>query len=286
MSMASFSATLVRRLLALLQGGEPRQRLSPELEAFCRDYGISSIRGRSVSFAERDLEKVRVALRSQGIDPETPAEFFRTADRLEAAARAGNEKLAGVAPRAARVQIKAVRGPLRIAGAEFALPERAHLDLALDAIGSVGHDACIVVENFAVFDAIHRADWIEWDRLGCDRHGPVILYRGHRERDASKPAPDVSAFLRGFDLPAWAAFDVDPAGLGLALALPNLRGFLAPDESRLLALQTAGRGRPELFTAQSGWWPTLDATEQPDIRRLWALLQRTREGYTQEHFMR
>jgi len=91
-------------------------------------------------------------------------------------------------------------------------------------------------------------------------------------------------------MPVLAACDIDPAGLGIALALPRLTGLLAPSPEELdqhLRSGTAeGRGRSDLYAKQYAQWAQLlDASTHNEIGPLWDVIRRHGQGVVQEAFL-
>lgn len=91
-------------------------------------------------------------------------------------------------------------------------------------------------------------------------------------------------------LPVLAACDIDPAGLGIALALPRLTGLVAPSADELDQHLRSGAavscGRSDLYAKQYAQWAQmLDASTREEIRPLWDVIRRHGQGVVQEAFL-
>lgn len=116
---------------------------------------------------------------------------------------------------------------------------------------------------------------LDFSRAGSN---PLVVWRGDK---VDNPTDAAMSFLRALDRPIWAFVDFDPAGLLIAVTLPNLAGVLAHDHETLSAMLQDGledRYRLQLNASEN----TLDASNQHDIVQLWRLIRRIGRALPQE----
>lgn len=273
---------LAQSLLRVVQS--PAERLqfhaSKTLTAFVAESGIGTLEGKYVMFNAAHKLRICAWLRADNIDPTTPAEAWAGIGRAAALELGPDEKWAGLAVRANRIALKALPGRrLKCGGESVFLPPRANLEFDVsDALACIRHDSVIVVENWEAFEHI---DDLELD-LRAAGENPVLLWRG----GAHTSIGAATSFLDAFGRPVWSAPDYDPEGLAIASRLPHLKGILAPPEEVLRDLlgksKLQGRYSGQLAGAQA----ILDHTEQPDVRRLWAIVKASRNALPQERLCR
>lgn len=273
------SKRLVEKLLTIANDPPRKHGPSAELLDFCRDFGIPHVGRSQLEFSDVAIQKIRIALKAEGVDPYTAPGTLKLANRVEATERAANEKLAGRSPSDGMVAVKSWRAPLVVGGTSLPLPDGGHLELDYSSLLGNPYSSAIAVENFEVFRQLHRVSWIDAGRVGPM---PLVVYLGDQGRSTRWSR----ILLEQLQRPVYALMDVDPASLGNAMRLPRFAGFLSPPSEHLKSLHADRRGRPDLFSSQIRQWAdTLDASPYPDIQKLWALLMEVRCGFTQEHFV-
>lgn len=273
---------LAQSLLKLVQSPTDRVqfRASKTLVAFVAESGIGSIQGNSVMFNEGHKARVRAWLRADNIDPATPAHAWASVGRAAALELGPDEKWAGMAVRANRVAMKALRGrPLQVGTEQFHLPPRANLEFDVrDALEYMRHDSIIVVENWEVFERIDELD-VDLRPAGDN---PLILWRG----GAHASVGAATCFLDAFGRAVWSAPDYDPEGLAIASRLPHLKGVLAPTDEVLRSLLAKSRLQERFDGQLVGAQTLLDRASHPDVRRLWAIVKESRNALPQERLCR
>ena len=267
-------------LLRLCQERPPKRRLGAVARRLQQEYRIGRTSGLAILYTSECYQRAASLLKLIGIDPETPASAWAQGGRAEAAALGGSEKWSPTAVHAGMVAVKALPGRMLLIGAtELRLPQGAHLEIdAAEVVGSV-HTSLLIVENFESFRYCGRWEGLDLTRCGGN---PLLIYRG----DSSGVRADaVVELITLSEKPVFAAYDLDPAGLGLALGLPRLDGFIRPSDQHLESW--IERGRVDLYLNQVGQWGALlDKATHPDIAIIWTLLRKHGKGVPQEIFNR
>jgi len=219
---------LITTLLRIVQSTQDDFPAGVALDAFRKRYGLGQAIGSTrIRFTEREKAEIRSLLKAQaGIDATTalPASW-QGLTRAEALDLGTDEKLAKGAVKRDRISVKPVPGRrLKLSGHEMSLPDYAHLDLNWKEISALDHDVALVVENYEVFDALHRTEIVP----ALEEAGyadALVLYRG----DATESRKDnVLAFLAAYALPVILFGDIDPASLVEASRFPNACAITVP----------------------------------------------------------
>lgn len=244
------------------------------------EYNIGVTLGHKIRVSERDkAELIGLVKQMTGLDLNSVSvEALKSVTRSEALESARNEKWAGRAVSAHRLALKALPGqPLCLNGKVLDLPIRSHLNLAVESVESLEHEAIVVIENYECFD---RLDQMRWALEEPYTHA-LVLYRGD-PRNSSGQA--VNECLRAWKRPVLALVDLDPAGLLIAQALPFVVGLIAPDVESLEFLLE--QGNPALYHQQRPMAEqTVRNSPQAIIRQLWALIECHQKGVVQERWL-
>lgn len=277
---------LDQSLAQLMQRLLERDALSTPLSATARrlldDLAIGRIQGKTLYLSERDRQEMRELLLARGYSA-TPSclKAMSRSDRLAEATP--NEKAGGGAVKTGRVSIKALPGKtLNIAGRTLPLPDGCHVDIDWHRVSEeIAHGAIILVENYEVFDQVHRLHLA----LPPAYANALVLYRGDRTESR---LDNVKAFLDATILPVIAFPDIDPKGLHIAGTCPRLAGVLAPEHTELeRVLRSPASARHDLFRSQLpgvGGYLRAVPTESP-VAALWSLVQKHRSGCVQERWL-
>jgi hypothetical protein len=273
-----------KRLVGLIQ----RALLSPQAifpfnaswQALHREYNIGSPLGNQIRLTERDkAELVDLVRQMVGLDLRNASVAeFDGLSRHEALRLGRDEKWAGRAVGARRLLLKALPGkPLWVNGLAFPLASRSHLDIALETVEHLAHQAVIVVENYECFDRIGLMRLVLDERWA----DAAVVYRG--DPNASR-TDAVHEFLRAQKLPVLAMVDIDPSGLVIAQTLPGVTGILAPPVAVINAL--LAQGNPALYQQQRpGAEQSLLNSPHPLIRQWWRLIESHGAGLAQERWL-
>jgi len=233
-------AQVIQRVLAT---NDSRFPVNNSLNRLVNDFGIGTIRGKTVYFTDSDRSEMRSLLVSKGYSADQ-SDFSGLA-RHQRLSFSPNEKAGGDSIKKNRISIKALGSlPLLLAGQEMLLPDCSHLDVDWTEIAElVGHKCIMVVENYESFNLIHKTRFT----FPAEFNSPLVLYRG----DINESRMDnVLAFLRHMALPVLAFVDADPAGINIATQLPDLVGIVGPSVIDLEAQLKDGTARKDLFYNQ------------------------------------
>ena len=274
--------TLAQLMQRLLEREAQSTPLNVTARRLLGDLGIGRIQGKTLYLSERDRLEMRELLLARGYSA-TPAPLIEMSRSERLAEATPNEKAGGGAVKTGRVSIKALPGKtLNIAGRILPLPDGCHVDIDWRRLSEgLGHKAIILVENYEVFDQVHRLHL----ELPPAYANALVLYRGDRTESR---LDNVKAFLEATFLPVIAFPDIDPKGLHIAGTCPHLAGILAPDEVELRRILSApATARPDLYRNQlPGVEGYLRAVVKDlFVSTLWSLVQKHRAGAVQERWL-
>jgi hypothetical protein len=271
--------TLAISLLRVVQSSTGRVEFhaSDALKKFVAESDIGVVQGRKIVFNESHKERIRAWLSADKIDPNTPVDAWSRLGRADALEIGPDEKWAGIAVRAKRIAIKALKGrPLLVCGQSIYLPPLANVEWGCqEAVESLRHDAVIVVENWEVFERIDDL------QVGTNHvsENPLILWRGGGSKSSVGAA---TQFIDAYRRPVWSAPDYDPEGLAIASRLPHLEGILAPADDVLRRLLAESKLQGRYSQQLPGAKASLEQATHPDVRRLWGLVRASRNALPQE----
>ena len=274
--------TLAQLMQRLLEREAPSTPLSATARRLLDDLGIGRVQGKTIYLSERDRQEMRELLLARGYSA-TPAPLKDMSRSERLAEATPNEKAGGGAVKTGRVSIKTLPGKtLNIAGRTLPLPDGCHVDIDWRRISEdIAHDAIILVENYEVFDQVHRLHL----EIPPSFSNALVLYRGDRTESR---LDNVKAFLDAMVLPVIAFPDIDPKGLHIAGTCPRLAGVLAPAQAALeRVLESPATARHDLFRSQLpgvGDYLRAVPTESP-VAALWSLVQKHRSGCVQERWL-
>lgn len=200
--------------------------------------------------------------------------------RAEALDLGHNEKLARGAVKRDRISVKAVPGyALKLSGRHLSLPDYAHVDINWREISALEHPVALVVENYEVFDGLHRTE-IAAALAQAGYRDALVIYRG----DATESRKDnVLAFLAAFELPVILFGDIDPASLVEASRFPGVCAITVPADPDL-TFEDFGNGA--LYARQVGQvgsaFEELLGSASPGLRAASGWVHAHRKGLVQE----
>lgn len=274
--------SLAQLMQRLLEKDAPSTPLGATTRRLLDDLSIGRIQGKTLYLSDRDRHEMRELLVARGysIKPAPIADMSRS-DRLATATP--NEKAGGGTLKTRRISIKALQGQtLNIAGKILSLPDGSHIDVDWQRIdGAIGHDSIMLVENYEVFDHIHRLTF----ELPTPCSNPIVIYRGDKNESRQD---NVKAFLDAVELPVLAFVDIDPKGLHIAGCYRRLFGIVAPSLPDLSAtLGSAAAARHDLYRNQLSNVESYlrSINEDSPIYSLWKLIQEHRAGVVQERWI-
>lgn len=169
-------------------------------------------------------------------------------------------------------------GALRCAGVETRLPPGGALHLELEGALHLRAEGLILVENWEPFLLFDRLDFPVPQAWRCY----PLLFRGAPNLSSQA---EVERLIRALDLPVISFPDLDPAGLGAALAAPRVSGLLWPGPDRLRA-ELAGRlARPDRYLSQVGQYRARLEAAEGAFAEAWGLIREAGAGLMQEAFI-
>lgn len=277
---------IITFLLNLVQKRPASKATGDVARGLAEMHSIGVISGAKLVYVSADFVRASDLLRLNKIDPTTAPDAWKAGGRTDARVLRGNEKWAGSAASARLVAVKCLPGnPLLVSKMSLLLPAQSHLVLPVEEVADdCRHNALVVVENLESFRRCGLWDTRYLSRCGSN---PLFIFRGEKE---GTRADAVNTLLKISVLPVFAAFDLDPAGLGIALTLPRLEGFVGPTpeelDRHLRIDKEASSGRSDLYLKQHTQWARiLDASSHPEVRPLWEVVRRYGEGVVQEAFL-
>ena len=271
---------LIDTLIRIVQSEETQFLDRAGLRDFRQRYGIGFPVGTTrVRFSDKDKAEIVALLKAQaGIDAtQVRPGAWEGLTRAEALELGHNEKLASGAVKRDRISVKAIPGQtLKLSRQKLSLPDYAHVDINWREISALEHPVALVVENYEVFDGLHRTE-IATALAQAGHEDALVLYRG----DATESRRDnVLAFLSAFALPVIFFGDIDPASLVEASRFPNFLAIIVPADPDL-AFKEFGNG--DLYARQVGpaFEQLLDSAA-PGLRVASGWVHARRKGLVQE----
>ena len=273
---------LAELMQRVLHDNKERVSAGPSAREIHALYALGVLRGKTLHLSAFDRSEMAAMLEANGFS-QSPVPASSMTRREKLGAGVPFEKTGGNAVKVGRVSIKALSGQgLRLNSTVLNLPTASHLDVAWNTIHTaIGHNAIMVVENYEVFDQIHRISFELPERCAS----PLVVYLGDRLESRQD---NVRAFLTSLTLPVLACVDLDPKGLMIAHSLPRLSGVVAPAIEVLENLLSSPKtGRWDLYANQLGEASALlDAvSESCVVRPLWDLLKKHRSAVVQERWL-
>ncbi len=274
---------LIDTLIRIVQSPETQFRNGAGLKDFRHRYGIGFPVGTTrVRFSDKDKAEIASLLKAKaGIDTDqVKPGAWQGLTRTEALDLGHNEKLARGAVKRDRISVKAVPGyALKLSGRHLSLPDYAHVDINWREISALEHPVALVVENYEVFDGLHRTE-IAAALAQAGYRDALVIYRG----DATESRKDnVLAFLAAFELPVILFGDIDPASLVEASRFPGVCAITVPADPDL-TFEDFGNGA--LYARQVGQvgsaFEQLLESASPGLRAASGWVHAHRKGLVQE----
>jgi hypothetical protein len=258
------------RFLQRLVADRPQRRpLGTSAVWFAEHYGVGTLYARHVEYLPRHFDQARELLVLHGLPVAVGAPDSSRADSAQHSGM--SEKAGSRAPWANSVAVKAfgvgATSALRAAAGSF-------LVLTVEQALEVHCERILVVENLETFRYLEEYEGLslgEWPTT-------LAMFRG----DVTLTAADSNRVLVGRDEPVWAFMDFDPAGLGLASALPRMQRLVLPQEAWLRRAARGARGLELFERSSSQYQQTLSASSHSHVQWAWSLMSSLRAGVAQE----
>lgn len=266
MALSQTDVVFLQRLVA----ERPERRGWSQVGAwFAENYGLGAIVGRRLEYQPRHLRQAQELLELNGL-PVAP--LAPEASRADAARFAGqSEKSGSRSPWSNTVAVKCG------SEADTSNGPGCFAVLTVEAAAALACDRLLLVENLETFRWIHEYRWL-WSTPALRTGAVLIVYRG----DTAVTAGDALELVRRRAEPVIAFTDFDPAGLGIAAALPRLEALALPHEA-WLRNKARGTRAVELYErSRRQYEATLAAAAHPAVASAWTLLTELRAGVAQE----
>lgn len=260
-------ASFLQRLVA---DRRERRRMSQSALWFVEHYGLGVPFARHVEYQARHFDQARELLELHGLPLEA---LGPRASRADSAKFTGqSEKTRSRAPWADSVAVK----PIGSAGGPWDA-RGAFLVLTVDEAVQMPCERLLVVENLETFRYLQDYKWLVSMEVFRAR-SVLALYRG----DSTTSAADSAHVLRRRTEPVCAFTDFDPAGLGIAAALPRLERLLLPGTEWLKRAARGARSLELYERSRAQYEAVLEVAAHADIREAWTLMKSLRAGVSQE----
>ncbi len=272
-------------ILSALRAAEKVAPFKPgkELADYLKSNNLGKDHGRKLCLDRHDRRTIRELLQREfNVPLDATADSWEGLSRSEALSFGGNEKMTTKKVRKETIAIKAMPGrPLRLTDRDVSLPDGAALIMAGEDVAlSDRHDCVVLVENWEVFEAIHKLTFDIPEHL----RDALVLYRGDLGVFSTGAA---SAWLKSLSLPVYVFSDPDPAGLMIAATTPGFAGLMFPPLPLLRQKLCEGRGDRERYLAQiANIGSFLAACDNEEIVAYRDAIEEAGRALPQEEFIR
>ncbi|MEW6998696.1 hypothetical protein AADZ86_13495 [Colwelliaceae bacterium BS250] len=198
-------------------------------------------------------------------------------DRLQMSNLYSNEKLAGINPNDYFVLLKTINTPLTCIDSHLNLVNGFAVRAPIEQIDNHLIKQLVVVENQIVFDNIHKA------KLPIELQQAVFIYRGHDHLATGcyQLLRQLSTLNAKGEVSIIAFCDFDPAGLQIALTLPNCNKLIVPNlNEELLAKNSVND-----FLQQHSNMEFLNNTQNNAIAEIFDNIKNNKLSIKQEHML-
>jgi hypothetical protein len=218
--MPSLTKSEYNQAMVALRKHKGKVPLNNFWQALHNDYNIGQPQGKQLILKLEDRDLLKGLLEAQVGSSEFIGKHS-ISSRIATSEHFIDEKWLTAKPLANIIQVRSINGPLRVDACSVELPLASYLAVDLNRIKGDEYHSTIVVENFEAF--LHIDQFILPKSLG---HA-LVLYRGHDQ--AAKQALNFLTTLT--DHAKVIAFtDADPAGISIALSMPNINHWLIAED--------------------------------------------------------
>jgi len=270
--------TLLRVAEIAIKAKHEQVSLSKSWQFFHEEYAIGLTQGTKLKLRKQDRAKLQEMIRLEtgiNLQHSTIADFSNM-HREQALEHGTYEKLAGKSVKDQRLGFKALAGaPLKINQQQYLLPANGHMDMCLDQLKSIEHNCILIIENYRCFDQLQQIKL----KLPTQYNQPLVVYRG----DNYYSEKTLRLLLAATILPVIAMLDIDLKSLLITSSFPHVVGLMCVSLSEFEVLLQE-HGNAELYAKQlPECQQALNASEEPVIKTLWALLRKQQKVWVQEH---
>lgn len=228
----SLSKTELRVIERAVNNKSSTVQLSKTWRALHERYVIGRQQGKELYLSQHDHnELVDIVKGATGLNLlEHSIDDF--GDRIDTAGKVAFEKMSGLSVAHDMVLMRSLSGTVQLDGT-YQHPPEGLLWIPLKQALQCKHSCLLVIENLAVMRHLCRAqlpsELIEMD--------PLVVYRGDK---AHSPIP-AKQLMEALELPVYVFADADPAGIQIALSVPNCCGLVLPEITAIAAFEMASR---------------------------------------------
>jgi hypothetical protein len=267
----AFDPGQLRFLQRLVKVKPERTAMSNVAAWFSEHHAVGTLFARHIEYRSQHHAIAEQLLRAHELPV---AALPSNASRADAAMYAGmSEKTQSRPPMSDGVAMKTLGGRVNVAGWQGGGLAGAYL------VGTIAHACAVEADRVMVVENLETFRWLEdyrWLRPGELRI--LVLYRGDRDMALR----DAMAVLEARTDPVWAFFDFDPAGLGMANALPRLERIVLPGQEWLTGAAKGARSVALFESSRAQYERQLDRAKQAAVASAWDLLKSLRGGVSQE----
>jgi hypothetical protein len=269
--------TLTPVELAFLQrlaNQQPAKSTTSQVARYFMDhFGLGTLCGRSIEYSANDHSRAKSLLQ---VHRQSFTPLPKGIKRAQSVRAGMTEKTGAMAPHHDSLAIKCAAGQCSLLGTHENIPSTGYCVLTRAQADHVGADRLMVVENMETFRDLSLNHWIDYQGLSV-----LAIFRG----DTRFKADEVLSFLQARTEPVWAFVDFDPAGLGIANALPRLERLVLPAPNDLMHMVRNAERRDLYVNQAPQWYEFLDRNSTDIIQPAWNLLKALRMGLPQEQLI-
>lgn len=192
---------------------------------------------------------------------------------LDVAKISNQEKLAGVKPSDNYVLFKLLADQAISSKQHKVLPSNIGMRILIDDIDLLSVKNVVVIENLTAFDHIHLAN------LPQQLMSALFVYRGHQKSNSKGCIRLLQKLPKTCQIIAFT--DFDPAGLKIALTLPNVNACLLPEINQELN----STSHQEDFDKQHASMVFLQNQSSPNLQKFIRAIEVNRMSIKQEHML-
>lgn len=271
----ALTPSLIKSLQSFFFSAKKDIKLTTKLGVFLQDFqdlGNINHSAKVLSFDTVQKKDLKNALESI-YGEQILLHDFSNSSYLQAAKISNQEKLAGVKPSDNYVLLKLLADQEVSSKQHKVLPSNIGLRILIDDIDLLSVKNVVVIENLTAFDHIHLAN------LPQQLMSALFIYRGHEESNSKGLIRLLKKLPKTCQIIAFT--DFDPAGLKIALTLPNVNACLLPEINQELN----STSHQEDFDKQHASMVFLQNQPSPNLQKFIRAIEVNRLSIKQEHML-
>lgn len=271
----ALTPSLIKSLQSFFFSAKKDIKLTTKLGVFLQDFqdlGNINHSAKVLSFDTVQKKDLKNALESI-YGEQILLHDFSNSSYLQAAKISNQEKLAGVKPSDNYVLFKLLADQAISSKQHRVLPSNIGMRILIDDIDLLSVKNVVVIENLTAFDHIHLAN------LPQQLMSALFVYRGHEEHNTKGLIRLLKKLPKTCQIIAFT--DFDPAGLKIALTLPNVNACLLPEINQELN----STSHQEDFDKQHASMVFLQNQSSPNLQKFIRAIEVNRLSIKQEHML-